>query len=120
MAYVNPISQIQRLRERSEVICIGVHFVAGPRLRRPPMSAPVVRDAAIAVSSKKHHLRVPRVGGQRPAVTEDDRLPGAPVLKVDLRPVFPRDRAPGSFSDSRHDVFLSTTQPSLRATRLPG
>src|SRR5207244_7668744 len=40
---------------------------------------------------EEHHLRVPVVGGQRPAVAEDDRLSRSPVLVVDLRAVIRGD-----------------------------
>jgi hypothetical protein len=50
------------------------------------MAAAVMRDHAIALREEEHHLRVPVVGAQRPAVMEDDRLRvlGAPVLVEDL------------------------------------
>jgi hypothetical protein len=64
------------------------------------MTAAIVCDAPIPVLPEKHHLVFPRIGRQRPPVAEDHRLPGAPVLEVDLRPVFHRDRAAAAFPDN--------------------
>jgi len=52
------------------------------------MAASVVRYNAIAVFEKEHHLCVPIVRAQRPAVTEDNGLSLAPILEMDLRSVF--------------------------------
>src|SRR5262249_2819243 len=52
-----------------------------------------VGDAAVAARGQKEHLVFPGVRGERPAVTEDHRLPTAPVLVVDLRAVLRGDRA---------------------------
>ena len=38
------------------------------------MAAAVVGDDPVAVLEEEHHLRVPVVGAQRPAVVEHDRL----------------------------------------------
>jgi carbonic anhydrase len=46
--------------------------------------APVVRDHAVAAPEEEHHLGIPVVGRERPAVAEDDRLALAPVLVEDL------------------------------------
>ena len=50
-------------------------------------------DDAVALLEEEQHLRVPVVGAERPAVMEDDRLPGAPVLVEDLRAVLRGDGA---------------------------
>ena len=84
VADVHGVAEIERRDERREVVGVGVHLVAVPRLARAAVTAPVVRDAAVAVAREEHHLRVPGVGGERPAVAEDDGLAGAPVLVVDL------------------------------------
>src|SRR4051794_8484782 len=57
-------------------------------------------DDAVAVLKEEQHLGVPIVGRKRPAMAENDRVARAPVLVVDLRAVFGRDRAHCS-------VFLS-------------
>jgi hypothetical protein len=46
------------------------------------MAAPVVGDAAIATRGEKEHLVFERVGGERPAMAENDRLTGAPILVI--------------------------------------
>ena len=81
-------AQIERLDQRREVVGVGVHVVAVPGLARAAVAAAVVGDAAVAAGGQEQHLVFPGVGAERPAVAEDDRLPGAPVLVVDLRAVF--------------------------------
>ena len=93
VADVDRVLQVERFDERREVVGVGVHVVAVPGLARAAVAAAVVRDAAVAVRRQEDHLVFPGVGAQRPAVAEDDRLPAAPVLVVDLRAVFGRDRA---------------------------
>src|SRR6185503_8502888 len=55
------------------------------------MAAAVMRDAAIAARRQEKHLIFERVGTERPAVTEDNRLSGPPVVVIDLRTVFGGD-----------------------------
>src|SRR6266850_6096304 len=56
------------------------------------MAASVVRDAAVTFGTQKQHLVFPGVRAQRPAMAEDNRLSFTPVLVVDLRSVFGRNR----------------------------
>src|ERR1039458_4594699 len=84
--------QVQRVEEIGEVIGVGVHVVAGPRLTGSSVAAPVMGDAAITVGRQEEHLRLPTVRTQRPPVTEYDGLTRAPVLVVDLCSVFGGDR----------------------------
>jgi hypothetical protein len=56
------ILQVEVLHELCDVGGIGVHLVAGLGLRRTAVSAPVVRDDAIAAREEEQHLRVPIVG----------------------------------------------------------
>jgi len=72
--------QIEPIHHRREVICVGVHIVAGGWLVRATMATPVVRDHAIAVLEHEEHLPVPDIARQRPAVREHDRPTLAPVL----------------------------------------
>jgi hypothetical protein len=67
--------------------------IPGGGLAGAAMAAPVVRDRAEAVLREEHHLAVPRVGAQRPAVRERDDRACAPVLVVDFRAIFGGDRA---------------------------
>ena len=48
------------------------------------------------LEARMEHLRLPRVGAERPAVAEVTTGAGAPVLVVDLRAVLGGDRAHGS------------------------
>ncbi|MNW70606.1 hypothetical protein D3C74_499880 [compost metagenome] len=59
------------------------------------MTATVVGDDPVAVGGQENHLRFPTVGVQRPAVTEDNRLTGAPVLVVNLDAVAGSESAHG-------------------------
>src|SRR4029453_12634636 len=52
------------------------------------MAAPIMGNATVAARSQKEHLVLEGIGAERPAVTEDDGLPFAPILVVDLRAVF--------------------------------
>src|ERR1700743_1099674 len=58
--------------------------VAVSALRRAPVAGPAVGDDPVSLGEEEHHLVVPVVAGERPAVAEDDRLPGAPVLVEDV------------------------------------
>src|SRR5262245_49101561 len=90
--------------EGREVVGIRVHLVAAPRLARPAVPAAIMRDAPIAPGGQEEHLVLPGVRAERPPVAEDDGLPRAPVLVVDLRAVLRRDgrhgRAPFRLSCS--------------------
>src|SRR5450759_4539625 len=87
--------QVERFDELREVVGIGVHIVATPWLARPAMATTVVGDAAIAVGGQEHHLSLPAIRTEGPAVAEHQRLSCccAPVLVIDVRTVFGRDRA---------------------------
>ena len=76
--------EVQRIDQRRQVVGIGVHIIAIPRLIRPPMAAAVVRDAAVPPRSQKHHLVFPRVRAQGPAMAEDNRLSLPPVLVIEV------------------------------------
>ncbi len=45
---------------------------------------PVVGDGTVSVGSQVQHLRLPAIGAERPAVTEDDGLSAAPIFEIDL------------------------------------
>ncbi len=62
------------------------------------MPAAVVGDAAVAALGEEEHLVFERVGRQRPAVAEHDRLPAAPVLVVDLGAVLGGEGRHGAYS----------------------
>src|SRR5580692_9034954 len=56
------------------------------------MSAPVVRDNAIALIEEEHHLIVPIIGRERPAVAKHDGLTFAPILVINFDSVFRGNR----------------------------
>ena len=51
-----------------------IHIVAVGGLSRAAVTAAIMGDHAEALVEKKHHLRVPVVGRERPAMAEHDRL----------------------------------------------
>src|SRR5205807_5857896 len=93
MADMHRISQIERCDECREVIGIGIQIVAVPGLAGSAVAATVMRDAAVALRGQEEHLVLERVGAERPAMAEHDRLPRSPILEIDLRAVVRRDRA---------------------------
>ena len=89
------ILQIKRLDEFGNVGGVGIHVVPIDRLRGTAVPAAIMGDYPITVVQKEHHLRVPVVCGERPAMVEEERLTCAPILKVNLRAVFHCDRVHG-------------------------
>jgi hypothetical protein len=79
--------QVERFHKGGKVVGIGVHIVAVPRLARPAVTPAVMGYTAVAPTGQKEHLILEGVGRERPTVAEDNGLPGAPVLVVDLRAV---------------------------------
>ena len=59
---------------------------------RPAMAAPIVSDDPEAFLENEHHLRIPIVGRQRPAMVEEQRPAGPPVFVEQLRAVLRRER----------------------------
>ena len=84
MSDQHDVVQVQRLDHCGQVVRVVVEVVAVPGLAGPAATATVVSDGAEAVGCDEIGWPVPYVGGQRPAVAEDDRLPAAPVLVEDL------------------------------------
>ncbi len=78
------VFQIERFDELRQIIGVGVHVVAVPRLARSPVAAAVMSDAAITAGCQIKHLVLKGIRTQRPAVTENHRLPAAPVFVVNL------------------------------------
>jgi len=74
--------------EFGQVVSIMIHVMPTVRLGGATVSAPVVRDHAIALLQEKHHLGVPIIRTKRPAMAEDDGLAGTPVFEKDLGAVF--------------------------------
>src|SRR3546814_11103873 len=70
-----------------------VHVIAFARLAGTTVTTPVVRNHPIALTKKEHHLIVPIIGAERPAMMEHDclRIFGAPILVEDQSPVLRGD-----------------------------
>src|SRR5262249_26696565 len=95
MTDMNRTLEIKRGSKLGDVRRIGIHLVSGVRLGRAAMPTTVVRDHPIALLEEEHHLVVPVVRAQRPAMVEHNRLRalGTPVLVEDLGPVLRGDCA---------------------------
>src|SRR5712691_9978502 len=80
--------EVEMRGQRCQVVGVMIHVLAAIGLGGTAMSAPVVGYDAIAVLEEEQHLRVPIIGRQRPDVAKQNGLSFAPVLVVDLRPIF--------------------------------
>ena len=98
------VVEVEVVDEAGEVVGIGVHVVAQPRLRGAAVAAAIVGNAAESIVGKELHLVVPGVGGEGPAVAEDDGLTGAPVFVVKAGAVL--------CSVGRHAVWGACDGPS--------
>src|SRR5579871_3914221 len=87
MPNMDRIFQTQMRRKRRQVVGIMIHIVPIGHLRRASMPTPVVRDHAIPLAQKEHHLVIPVIRRKRPAMAEHDRLARTPVLVKDLNAV---------------------------------
>jgi hypothetical protein len=87
---VNRILEAEVLDDSGRVGSVVVHVVPVAHLGGATVAASVMRDDSIPVSQEEKHLGVPVVGGEWPAVVEDDRLRsfGTPVLIEDFDAVF--------------------------------
>ena len=81
---MNCIPQIKRLDKCREIIGIGIHVIATPGLARSAVTSTVVSDTPVPFRGEKKHLVFKGIGRQRPSVTENDRLPCAPVFVINL------------------------------------
>src|SRR5437899_10786973 len=109
LADVNLILEVEMIGHGLQIVGIVVHVVSAAGLSRATVSAPIRGNDAITFALEKKHLRVPIIRRERPAVTEHDRLPAAPVfvIDVDVRSVFFSD------SDVWHAVPLSCCYKKL-------
>src|SRR5262249_52127108 len=95
VANMDCVTQVQSGHQRREIVGVGVHVVAVPRLAGPAVAAAVIGHAPEPAGSQEKHLVLPGVRGQWPTVAEDDRLAGAPVFEVDSGAVLRGDRVHG-------------------------
>src|ERR1700733_2472530 len=91
MTDMDGVLKIKVLRHCREIVSIMVHVMAVASLGRAPVAAPVMRDHTIALIEEEQHLRIPIVCRKWPAVTKHNWLALAPILVINLRPIFYRD-----------------------------
>src|SRR5437870_521726 len=84
MADVNRILEVEMIGHGLQIVGIVVHVMSAAGLSRATMSTPISCNDAETFAEEKKHLRVPIIRRQRPAVTEHNRLPAAPVFIIDV------------------------------------
>ena len=92
MADMDRVFQIQMFGQRREIVGIVIHVMAVGGLAGAAMAAPVMGDDPKTLVQEEHHLRVPVIGRQRPAMAEHDGLTFTPVLVIDLDAVLGLNR----------------------------
>src|SRR5271167_3317180 len=92
VADMNCVLQVKLFGEGCEIVGVGVHLVAIPRLSGTAVPSPVMGNDSKATLAEKEHLSVPVVCGEWPAMAEDDGLAAAPVFVENLRSVFGGNR----------------------------
>src|SRR6202050_2804456 len=88
VADVDCVPEVELFGEGREIVRIGIHVVAVPGLGGTAGPSPRGRYDPIAPLAEKHHLGVPVVRGERPAVAEHDGLACSPVLVENMRTIF--------------------------------
>ena len=87
--------------EARQVVGVRVHLVAVPALTGTPMTATIVRDDAMPPLGEEECGGLPRIGVERPAMTEHDgRAAAPPVLVEDLGAVIGREEGHGGLRSS--------------------
>src|SRR3546814_9840205 len=66
--------KVESLHQIDHIGRICVHVIAFARLAGTTVTTPVVRNHPIALTKKEHHLIVPIIGAERPAMMEHDCL----------------------------------------------
>src|SRR5438270_7843171 len=94
MTNVHGVLHIKMRDQSRKVVGIVIHVMAVARLGGPAVASPVMGDDAIALFEEEQHLRVPVIGRERPAMTENYGLSLAPILIIDV------DAGSVFFSDS--------------------
>ncbi|MNT47658.1 hypothetical protein D3C72_1843910 [compost metagenome] len=103
MADQNDVVKIELFDQFGQIVGILIHVIVIPDLVGAAVAAAVMGDGAETVVGEEHHLRIPCIGAERPAVGEDDGLAvfRTPVLVEDVRSVSGGDRCHGSLSCCR-------------------
>src|SRR3979409_657324 len=84
--------EVEMCGQRRQVAGVVLHVMTAIGSVGTSMSPRVFGYCTIAGVEEEHHLPVPIIGRQRPAVAKHNGLTFAPVLVVNLRPVFSRNR----------------------------
>src|SRR3546814_3862758 len=74
MADEDRVFEVQMLDQRRQVVGVGIHLVAVPGLAGAAVAAAIMANGAIALGGEGHHLRLPGIGTEGPAVAEHHRL----------------------------------------------
>ena len=74
MTNVNGILVLELRHALGHVAGVSFHVVALIRLSLTAMPTAIMSDHPVTVSEKEHHLRVPIVSRERPAMMEEERL----------------------------------------------
>src|SRR5271170_939189 len=98
MTDVNGILQVEMCRQCRKIVRIMIHVMPVGNLRRPSMAAAIMSNDPIAVVEEEHHLRVPVIARQWPAMAEHDRLTFAPVFEKNPCTIFHRNHV--------HEILL--------------
>src|SRR3546814_1134546 len=82
MADMDHAPKVESLHQIDHIGRICVHVIAFARLAGTTVTTPVVRNHPIALTKKEHHLIVPIIGAERPAMMEHACLLifGDPIL----------------------------------------
>src|SRR5438477_11054706 len=84
MPDVNSILEVEMIGDRFQIVGVVVHVVSAAGLSRATMSTPISCNDTETFADEEKHLRVPIIRRERPAVTEHNRLPAAPVFIIDV------------------------------------
>src|ERR1700685_3566481 len=74
------LSKVKRFDEIRQIVGVGIHVIAVPRLLRSAMTAAVMRNDTISVLAEENHLCVPCVRTERPTVARTRRAVPYPNL----------------------------------------
>lgn len=107
---MNGVGQAELLDHGESVGGVGVHIVTFGGLARPAVATAIMGNDAVPPGEEEHHLAIPIVRAQRPAVVKEQWLCvlGTPVLVEDLGAVCGGDLCHRpSLSFDREDLLPS-------------
>src|SRR5260370_39189099 len=78
-----------------EIVGVGVHVIALPRLAGAAMTSTIMSDTAVALARQEEHLVFKSVAVQRIRMVKNDGLSFPPIFKVEFCAVFGGDSAHG-------------------------